>query len=224
MEIQVEALQWRQLPANDKKSSWKSNTRHWNWIPLSRRRLLEAGTIVCHVFHILRFECDLRPAWLIQSSCFFLNNISACVALPCERYQWISRHFIRALRLGAQVHFAPRSDSCNGLTHASSAYEIAKCGGSGCVYVLDVLDPYSGPSGFKTSQIPLSPTLCLLMLSVLKFNREAVRNPIETFRLREGIIKWESYLKMTLPWRPQGPITSFSRLLGDVQSGILAFF
>ncbi len=103
MEIQVEALQWRQLPANDKKSSWKSNTRHWNWIPLSRRCLLEARTIICHVFHILRFECDLRPAWLIQPSCFFLNNISTCVALPCERYQWISRHFIRALRLG--VHF-----------------------------------------------------------------------------------------------------------------------
>lgn len=130
MEIQVEALQWRQLPANDKKSSWKSNTRHWNWIPLSRRRLLEAGTIVCRVFHILRFECDLRRAWLIQSSCFFLNNISTFVAFPCERYQGISHPFIRAPRLCAQVHFAPWSDSCNGLTQASSAYDIAKCGGS----------------------------------------------------------------------------------------------
>lgn len=191
MEIQVGALQWRQLPANDKKSSWKSNTRHWNWIPLSRRRLLEAGTIVCRVFHILRFECDLHRAWLIQSSCFFLNNISTCVALPCERYQRMSRHFIRALRLCAQVHFAPWSDSCNDSTRASCRKMWRKLWGSACVCVLDVLDPYGGPSGFKTSQILLSPTLCLLMLSVLKFNREAVRNPIETFCLREGIIKWK---------------------------------
>lgn len=65
-----------------------------------------------------------------------------------------------------------------------------KLWGSKSVCMLDVLDLDSGPWGFKTSQILLYRTPCLLMLSVFKFYREPVRNPIERFCLRGQIVKW----------------------------------
>lgn len=92
-----------------------------------------------------------------------------------QRYQRIKHHSIRAQRLFVQVHLAPWSDSCNGLTCSFSVLvtEVRmKLWGTESVCMLDVLDLDGGPSGFKTSQILLSRTPCLLMLSVLKFYRE----------------------------------------------------
>jgi len=73
------------------------------------------------------------------------------------------------------VHFAAGSDTCNGLTHVSSAYDIVKCGGSYEKVVVFMCwmssTPTAAPQALRlVSQILLSPTLCPLNLSVLKFN------------------------------------------------------